>query len=165
MTYDVELSKQLLAEAGYPDGLTLTLNTTQERPIYYSIAQVLQGLQGQLAKAGITVELITTDYATMVETVNTNHDYQLNVNMYSLLAQDNATFMPQLCHSEQISTQTNYAEYTATLKSTSCSTRRREPPAMKRWPRPMRSLRRSSVTTLRTSRCMPTTPMLLPMHT
>ena len=31
--------------------------------------------------------------------------------MYSLLAQDNATFMPQLCHSEQIQTQTNYAEY------------------------------------------------------
>lgn len=108
VTYDVELSKKLLADAGYPDGLTLTLNTTQERPIYYNIAQVLQG---QLAKAGITVELEITDYASMVEKVNTNHDYQLNVNMYSLLAQDNATFMPQLCHSEQITTQTNYAEY------------------------------------------------------
>lgn len=108
VTYDVELAKQLLADAGYANGLTLTLNTTQERPIYYSIAQVLQG---QLAKAGITVELVVTDYSTMVATVNTNHDYQLNVNMYSLLAQDNATFMPQLCHSEMISTQTNYAEF------------------------------------------------------
>lgn len=108
VTYDIDTAKSLLAEAGYPDGLTLTLHTTQERPLYYNIAQVLQG---QLAKAGITVELNVTDYATMVESVNTNHDYQMNVNMYSLLAQDNATFMPQLCHSEQIETQTNYAEY------------------------------------------------------
>lgn len=106
--YDIEKAKTLLNEAGYPDGLTISLHTTQERPIYYNIAQVLQG---QLAKAGITVDLNVTDYATMVESVNTKHDYQMNINMYSLLAQDNATFMPQLCHSEQIQTQTNYAEY------------------------------------------------------
>ena len=106
--YDIEKAKALLAEAGYPDGLTLSLHTTQERPLYYNISQVLQG---QLAKAGITVDMNVTDYASMVEAVNTNHDYQMNINMYSLLAQDNATFMPQLCHSEQIETQTNYAEY------------------------------------------------------
>lgn len=108
ISYDIEASKRLLTEAGYPNGIELTLHTTQERPTYYNIAQALQG---QLAKANITLKLEVTDYATMVERVNGNHSFQLNVNMYSLLAQDNATFMPQMLHSAQASGQTNYVGY------------------------------------------------------
>jgi peptide/nickel transport system substrate-binding protein len=50
---DVEKAKQLLAEAGYGDGLTITLTTQQLSPIP-AIATIWKE---QLAEAGVTVEI------------------------------------------------------------------------------------------------------------
>ena len=53
--YDGELAKQQLAEAGYADGFTFTLDT----PSYDPHPAVAEFLQSQLAEVGITVEINT----------------------------------------------------------------------------------------------------------
>jgi peptide/nickel transport system substrate-binding protein len=59
--YDVEKAKQLLAEAGYPDGFEMTL-VTSEMPAYRANYEVLQS---ELAEIGIEIELQVIDHATM----------------------------------------------------------------------------------------------------
>lgn len=59
--HNVEQAKQLLTEAGYPDGFSLTL-VTSEMPAYRANYEVLQS---ELAEIGIKVELQVVDHATM----------------------------------------------------------------------------------------------------
>jgi peptide/nickel transport system substrate-binding protein len=59
--HDVDKAKQLMTEAGYPDGFKMTL-ITSEMPAYRSNYEVLQS---ELAEIGIDVELQVVDHATM----------------------------------------------------------------------------------------------------
>lgn len=54
---DIELARQLLAEAGYPDGITVDLYYSDMSQTWPTLAQVYQQ---QAAKAGITVNLNLT---------------------------------------------------------------------------------------------------------
>ena len=56
-TYDVEKAKQLLEEAGYPDGISLECWIAKDN-ILYTIAQIAQNMW---AKAGINVELVVNE--------------------------------------------------------------------------------------------------------
>lgn len=58
---DVEQAKALLEEAGYPDGFSISL-VTSEMPAYRSNYEVLQA---ELGEIGIEVELSVIDHATM----------------------------------------------------------------------------------------------------
>ena len=60
--YDVEGAKKLLAEAGYPNGFTTTLNARND--VGQTIAQVIQA---QLAQIGIQAELDIRERAASVE--------------------------------------------------------------------------------------------------
>ncbi|MFA9422415.1 MAG: ABC transporter substrate-binding protein [Sedimentibacter sp.] len=53
--YDPELSKQLLAEAGYPDGFEITLDASNDR--YVNDGSIAQAVAGYLEKVGIKVNL------------------------------------------------------------------------------------------------------------
>lgn len=58
--YDVERAKQLLAKAGFPDGITLksvVSNISAQQPI-------MEIVQAQLAKAGIKLDMEVVDHAT-----------------------------------------------------------------------------------------------------
>lgn len=57
---NIEKAKELLAEAGYPDGLTIKMISSQ-MPSYATMDQLLQA---QLAKAGIKLELEPVEHAT-----------------------------------------------------------------------------------------------------
>ncbi|MBT9779097.1 ABC transporter substrate-binding protein [Clostridium sp. MCC353] len=53
--YDPERSKQLLAEAGYPDGFEVTLDAPNDR--YVKDAEIAQAVAGYFEKVGIKVNL------------------------------------------------------------------------------------------------------------
>ena len=53
--YDVERAKELMAEAGYADGFTMTLDATNDR--YVNDAQIAQALASMLAQIGIDLQL------------------------------------------------------------------------------------------------------------
>ena len=58
---DVERARQLLADAGYADGLTLKVWVTEGIPITVSLGEVMQQ---QLAEVGIDVQLVNLEAAT-----------------------------------------------------------------------------------------------------
>jgi peptide/nickel transport system substrate-binding protein len=60
LAYDPEASKKLLAEAGFPNGVTLkAIQTTLP-----GMLTVMQAAQAQLKKAGINLDLVTVDHPT-----------------------------------------------------------------------------------------------------
>lgn len=70
--YDPERAKELLAEAGQEDlDLTLTL------PSFYGTT-VAQVLISDFAKVGVTLEVEPVEFATWLEDVYTNKDYELS---------------------------------------------------------------------------------------
>lgn len=66
-TYDPAKAKQLLAEAGYPDGFELTLMTPHGR--YLMDYRVSEAVQGYLAKVGITLKVKEMEWATYISTL------------------------------------------------------------------------------------------------
>ena len=65
--YDVDKAKELLADAGYGDGLDITLYHPTGR--YPQDASVAEAVQAMLADVGINATLETLDWGTYLETV------------------------------------------------------------------------------------------------
>ncbi len=63
-SYDPEKAKELLAEAGYPDGFSATLLATSQYDFHQNTAIAVQA---ELAKVGIRLELDLPDWATRLE--------------------------------------------------------------------------------------------------
>ncbi len=59
-TQDLARARQLLAEAGYPDGFPITMLATQGR--YPKDRELAQAIVGQLAQVGITVDLRVLEF-------------------------------------------------------------------------------------------------------
>ena len=74
--YDPELAKQLLAEAGYPDGFQTTLWALPvPRPYIPDGMALATVLQSELQNIGIDAKIVTYDWATYLEkTANGEHD-------------------------------------------------------------------------------------------
>lgn len=62
--YDPERAKKLLAEAGYPQGISLTLNSPNGR--YLKDKEVNEAIGGQLAKIGVRTQVMTHEWGTYV---------------------------------------------------------------------------------------------------
>ncbi len=56
-TYDPEKAKSLLAEAGYPDGLTVSMDTRNNFPTI----DMAQAIQSSFAKGGVKIEILPMD--------------------------------------------------------------------------------------------------------
>jgi len=77
MPYDLEGAKQLLAEAGYPDGFKCTLKVKQDS--YYSTpAQICVE---QLRKLGLDIDIKIQETGTYDTEVDTNFDYDIAYEM------------------------------------------------------------------------------------
>jgi peptide/nickel transport system substrate-binding protein len=73
--YNLADAKALLARAGYPGGISFTVDYVPSDAINI----VAQGLKSQLAKAGITIKLNPLDDATWTEKVYQNHNFQATI--------------------------------------------------------------------------------------
>jgi peptide/nickel transport system substrate-binding protein len=108
---DVERAKELLAEAGYPDGFTIDL-ITSEMAAYRANYEVLQA---ELADIGITVNLQVVDHATMHEQIRED----VNPIVIYVAYRPNAdVYLTNFFHSDSIvvdgaSPITNFAHYSA----------------------------------------------------
>lgn len=73
--YDPDLSRKLLAEAGFPDGFETTLHLPP--PSYARRGGEI--IQGQLAAVGIKAEIINVEWAQWLETVFRGKNYALTI--------------------------------------------------------------------------------------
>ncbi len=109
--HDVERAKQLLAEAGYPDGFSVDL-ITSEMPAYRANYEVLQA---ELADIGIEVNLQVVDHATMHEQIRED----VNPLVIYVAYRPNAdVYLTNFFHSDSIvvdgkSPITNFSHYSA----------------------------------------------------
>ena len=83
MSYPRDLAKarQLLAEAGFPQGLNVTLHHPTGR--YVQDAAVAAAVQAQLREAGINARLVTMEWATYLQVTNRPVD-QTDIEMFML---------------------------------------------------------------------------------
>jgi len=70
--YDTALSKKLLAEAGYPNGFTFTLDT----PTYDPHPAVAEFVKSELAKVGVTVNINSISSDEWYTKVFKSHDFE-----------------------------------------------------------------------------------------
>lgn len=75
-TANPEAAKEKLAEAGYPEGLELTVTVPANYLIHVDTANILAA---QLAKAGIKLSLENVEWGTWLERVYAGRDYQMTV--------------------------------------------------------------------------------------
>ncbi len=68
---DLSRAKRLLTEAGFPNGLEITLKSPQGR--YVRDKEVAEAVAGQLAKAGIKTSVRTYDFVTFVNNLTYLH--------------------------------------------------------------------------------------------
>ena len=66
--YDPERARELLAEAGYPDGFSTTLYSPTGR--YLQDIQIAEAIQSQLAEVGIDATLETLEWSAYLETTS-----------------------------------------------------------------------------------------------
>lgn len=74
--YNPERAKELLAEAGYPEGFSVTMHLPAPYPLHRNAGEIIAD---QLAAVGIKVKLQVIEWADWLEQVNSNRDYQLTV--------------------------------------------------------------------------------------
>lgn len=72
--YDPEKSRRLLAEAGYPDGFTLEVISTERR----TVLDTFTVIQDQLAQVGIEIDLSVHPHSTWHELMRSGHGH-LNI--------------------------------------------------------------------------------------
>lgn len=74
--HDVEKAKALLAEAGYPDGFSMTITVPSNYQPHIDTAQVIVE---QLKEAGVTAEIQLVEWATWLSDVYAGRQYQSTV--------------------------------------------------------------------------------------
>ena len=71
--YNLEKAKELMVEAGYPDGLTITMKTNQNS----QYAKPTEVIQAQLAEIGITAEIELMERAAYLDETQVACDYEM----------------------------------------------------------------------------------------
>lgn len=79
-THDKDMARQLLADAGYPDGLKLELLIT---PVLAATVPMAELLKVQLADVGIEIEIVQRDLATFIDEYAISGTAQLAISWWA----------------------------------------------------------------------------------
>ncbi|MBC8537024.1 ABC transporter substrate-binding protein [Feifania hominis] len=104
--YNPEMAKQLLAEAGYPDGLTINM-PTMSSGYYVKISDILVD---QLRQVGITVNQELMERTAYLQDVYTNCQYDMSVLSISALQPDADFITFMRYHSDYIGGGNNFTK-------------------------------------------------------
>ena len=104
--YDLEKAKQLMAEAGYADGLTVTIKLNQSST-YTRPAEIVQA---QLRQIGINLEFELMERAAFLSDVTTDANYDITLFMFTAGYPDADYVLYGRMHSSNIGG-TNYIKY------------------------------------------------------
>lgn len=74
--YNPQKAKELLAEAGYPQGFSATLHLPAPYPLHRNTGEIIAN---QLAAVGIQLKIEVIEWGTWLEQVNANRNYELTV--------------------------------------------------------------------------------------
>jgi peptide/nickel transport system substrate-binding protein len=88
---DIERAKELLAEAGYPDGFQTSITSWAQYSFLSNAAVVLQE---QLRQIGIEAELNLVENATLIEQVYTTKEFDIAVTGDSAYVDPNTLVLP-----------------------------------------------------------------------
>ncbi len=75
-THDVDKARELLTEAGYPDGIDITITIPSNYQFHVSTGEVLVS---QLAEAGINATIEQVDWSTWLSDVYVGENYQTTI--------------------------------------------------------------------------------------
>lgn len=103
---DIEKAKQLLAEAGYPDGFNVTLTVSPQYQFDVSNAQVLQS---QLRPLGINVEIQQVEWGNLLNTINQTRDFDL-LNIIYTFQPDPDGYTYNFFHSQSLNNASGLAD-------------------------------------------------------
>lgn len=106
-TQDLEKAKQLMAEAGYPNGFDVVF-TQDSSKTYMTSAEIMQA---QLKKIGINVTFEKLERATWLDTVSSSRQYQASLRMTNHVVNDADYILSRRLTSEFIGGGNNYAGY------------------------------------------------------
>lgn len=78
--FDLDRAKELLAEAGYPDGLTVAAKVP---PAYPDMVQMIEILANDLRQIGVTLEIQQLEWSTFLQQVWADRDFDVSINISS----------------------------------------------------------------------------------
>lgn len=101
---DTKKAKQLLSEAGYANGFTMTITVPSNYTVHVDTAQVIVS---ELQKAGITAKIKQVDFATWLSEVYTARNYEATI-----ISVDGTTLSPRSYLGRYVSTAAdNFVNY------------------------------------------------------
>lgn len=84
---NIQKAKQLLSDAGYPNGFTMTITVPSNYTVHVDTAQVIVS---DLKKAGITAKIKQVDFATWLSEAYTDRNYEATI-----ISVDGTTLSPR----------------------------------------------------------------------
>lgn len=106
--YNPQKAKQLLAEAGYPDGFKIDLEGPSGR--YMRDKEVCQAIAGQLGEVGITVNLQIVEFTTLIGKITSHTAAPIYLLGWSLPSLDPDSWLWTTFHSGEAFSQINDKE-------------------------------------------------------
>jgi len=111
LAYDPKKAKQLLAQAGYPNGLDITMDTPTGR--YLKDRELADAIAGQMGQAGFRVNVRTAEWGVIIKSVYTGETAPIILLAWGTGDRDPDQFNRGVLSSKGMFSQTNYPELDA----------------------------------------------------